>query len=92
MSGAQGACRYCFVHTQNSTNKDQSNHSLIAYRTTILCRGSEAHRSKFLWLDIQLTMPKAAKKSTKKAAKKPKATKKAAKKTTKKAKKASPKK
>ena len=44
------------------------------------------------WLDILLTMPKAAKKSTKKAAKKPKATKKAAKKTTKKAKKASPKK
>ena len=51
-----------------------------------------AHRSKFFWFDIQLTMPKAAKKSTKKAAKKPKATKKAAKKTTKKAKKASPKK
>ena len=44
------------------------------------------------WLVTNLTMPKAAKKSTKKAAKKPKATKKAAKKTTKKAKKASPKK
>ena len=44
------------------------------------------------WLVTNLTMPKAAKKSTKKAAKKPKATKNAAKKTTKKAKKASPKK
>ena len=47
------------------------------------------HRSKFVWFDIQLTMPKAAKKSTKKAAK-PKATKKSTKK--KAAKKASPKK
>ena len=80
------------MYTQNSTFEYQGNHSLIAYTTTTLGSGSEAHRSKFLWLDIQLTMPKAAKKSTKKAAKKPKATKKAAKKTTKKAKKASPKK
>ena len=47
------------------------------------------HRSKFFWFDIQLTMPKAAKKSTKKAAK-PKAAKKSTKK--KAAKKASPKK
>ena len=52
--------------------------------------GRLEHRSKFFWFDIQLTMPKAAKKSTKKAVKKPKATKKSTKK--KAAKKASPKK
>ena len=70
----------------------QGNHSLKACVTTLLCSASRSSSIQVLWLDTQLTMPKAAKKSTKKAAKKPKATKKAAKKTTKKAKKASPKK
>ena len=60
------------------------------YFAPFLRPARRGHRSKFLWFDIQLTMPKAAKKSTKKAAKKPKATKKTTKK--KAAKKASPKK
>ena len=55
------------------------------YFAPLLRPARRRHRSKFLWFDIQLTMPKAAKKSTKKAAKKPKATKKAKKATKKKA-------
>ena len=80
------------MYTQNITCEHQSNHSLKACITTPLCSASRSPSIQVPWLDTQLTMPKAAKKSTKKAAKKPKATKKAAKKTTKKAKKASPKK
>ena len=81
-----------FLHAQNSTRKPQGLHSLNTYIYTNPVPRPATASIQVPWLDIQLTMPKAAKKSTKKAAKKPKATKKAAKKTTKKAKKASPKK
>jgi hypothetical protein len=92
LSGGHGVREDCCMRAHSWVARTQTSHSHSVFWCKHFRGCSACSSIQVPWLETNLTMPKAAKKSTKKAAKKPKATKKAAKKTTKKAKKASPKK
>ena len=80
----------CFACARYRVARLQTSHSYGVFCRVSFGGCSASASIQVPWLVTNLTMPKAAKKSTKKAAKKPKATKKSTKK--KAAKKASPKK